>query len=63
MLKNHGGVWADPTMLCLQPLSSWVEEAIKPAGLWMYHGTGGGMGKIGPAIWFIISKKDSFNDK
>lgn len=59
LLKNHGGVWADATMLCMQPLSSWVEEAVKPAGLWMYHGSGGGMPKHGPAIWFIISEKDS----
>ncbi|QLE58181.1 capsular polysaccharide synthesis protein [Nostoc sp. TCL26-01] len=59
LLKNHGGVWADATMLCMQPLSSWVEEAVKPAGLWMYHGSGGGMPKHGPAIWFIVSEKDS----
>jgi len=59
LLKNHGGVWADATMLCMQPLSSWVEEAIKPAGLWMYHSPSSRMGKIGPACWFIISKKNS----
>jgi Capsular polysaccharide synthesis protein len=59
LLKNHGGIWADATMLCMQPLSSWVEEAIKPAGLWMYHGPGGRMAKIGPASWFIVSEKDS----
>lgn len=59
LLKNHGGVWADATMLCMQPLSSWVEEAVKSAGLWMYHGPGGRMAKIGPASWFIISEKDS----
>lgn len=59
LLKNHGGVWADATMLCMQPLNSWVQEAIEPAGLWMYHGPGGGMGKIGPASWLIVSKKDS----
>lgn len=60
LLKNHGGVWADATMLCMQPLEPWVEEAVKPAGLWMYHGRGGEMNKNGPAIWFIVSEKNSY---
>lgn len=59
LLKNHGGVWADATLLCMQPLSSWVEEAVKPAGIWMYHGTGGAMPKHGPASWFIVAEKES----
>lgn len=60
LLKNHGGVWADATMLCMQPLNPWIDEAVKPAGLWMYHGHGGGMdGRNGPAIWFIASEQDS----
>jgi Capsular polysaccharide synthesis protein len=60
LLKNHGGVWADATMLCMQPLSPWVGEAVEHSALWMYHGNGGGMdAKHGPASWFIISEKDS----
>ena len=60
LLKNHGGVWADATMLCMQPLSPWAQEAVKDAGLWMYHGNGGGMdAKSGPASWFMMSEKDS----
>lgn len=60
LLKNHGGVWADATMLCMQPLDTWAEEAVKPAGLWMYHGHGSGMHcKDGPASWLIVSEKDS----
>jgi Capsular polysaccharide synthesis protein len=60
LLKNHGGVWADATMLCMQPLSSWTPEAVECAGLWMYHGNGAGMdAKNGPASWFIISEKNS----
>lgn len=60
LLKNHGGIWADATMLCMQPLDIWVEEAVGPAGLWMYHGNGGGMHcKDGPASWFIVSEKNS----
>lgn len=61
LLKNHGGVWADATMLCMQPLDHWVYDAIRPSCLWMYHGDGGYMetGK-GPASWFIISTIDSY---
>lgn len=61
LLKNHGGVWADATLLCMQPLDHWVYEAIEPAGIWMYHGHGGGMNRdIGPASWFIISKTNNY---
>jgi Capsular polysaccharide synthesis protein len=60
LLKNHGGVWADATMLCMQPLDTWIEEAVHPSGLWMYHGHGAGMScKDGPAIWLIVSEKGS----
>lgn len=60
LLRNHGGVWADATLLCMQPLDFWVQEAVRPAGLWMYHGNGAGMGaKHGPAIWFIASEAGS----
>jgi hypothetical protein len=61
LLKKYGGVWADATMLCMQPLDSWVYEAVEPAGLWMYHGNGAQMSKeFGPASWFIISEKDNY---
>ena len=29
LLKNHGGIWADSTLLCMQPLNYWVFEALK----------------------------------
>jgi len=61
LLKNHGGVWADSTMLCLQSLDHWVEEAVSPSGIWMYRGPGGGMDQnTGPTIWFIISLPDNY---
>ena len=61
LLNKHGGVWADATLLCMQPLDKWVDRAVDPAGLWMYHGTGGGMSvDEGPASWFIVSKKGSY---
>ena len=59
LLKNYGGVWADATMLCMQPLDHWIYEAIEPANFWMYHGNGAGMSSDnGPASWFMISKKN-----
>jgi hypothetical protein len=60
LLKNYGGVWADATMLCMQPLDNWVHEAVEPAELWMYHGDGGNMKATGPASWFIVSKKNGY---
>ena len=61
LLKNHGGIWADATMLCMQPLDHWVHEAVSPSDLWMYHGHGAGMSKeVGPASWFIVSKKNGY---
>jgi hypothetical protein len=60
LLKNHGGIWADATMLCMQPLDHWVHEAVEPSQFWMYHGTGAGMGENGPASWFIISQKGEY---
>lgn len=57
LLNRHGGVWADATLLCMQPLSPWIADAVEPAGLWMYHGHGGGMdGRYGPCSWFIASE-------
>ena len=61
LLKNIGGVWADSTLLCMQPLDNWVEEAVNHSGFWMYHGHGADMSKeIGPASWFIVSKKENY---
>lgn len=59
LLKNHGGVWADATMLCMQPLNHWVFDAVEFSKLWMYHGQTAGMDKeVAPASWFIISEKN-----
>jgi len=61
VLNKHGGVWADATLLCMQPLDSWIEEALVPSEFWMYHGNGGFMdSKHGPASWFIVSKANTY---
>ena len=57
LLANQGGVWADATMVCMQPLDAWVHDAIQPSGFWMYHGRDEG---AGPASWFMVSKKGSY---
>lgn len=60
LLAQHGGVWADATLLCMQPLTPWLEAAVAPAGVWMYHGHGGDMdGRFGPASWFIAAEPGS----
>lgn len=60
LLKNHGGIWVDITLLCMQPLNHWIFDMLKNTGFWMYHGNGGGMNCDGPASWFIISTKDNY---
>jgi len=64
LLKNHGGIWADATLMCMQPLDHWVFEAIEPSGFWMYQGYGGYGYKDkvtkGVSSWFIISEKDNY---
>ncbi len=61
LLNKYGGVWADSTMLCMQPLNHWVFDALEKSGVWMYHGWGGGFDpNIGIASWFIISRKYNY---
>ena len=38
LLSKYGGVWADATLLCMQPLDSWVHRAVDREGFWMYRG-------------------------
>lgn len=61
LLKNYGGVWADSTLLCMQPLDHWFMDALHPSGMWMYHGHGAEMNSdLGPASWFILSEKKGY---
>ena len=61
LLKNYGGIWADSTLLCMQPLSHWVFDAVSKTGIWMYHGHGSYLkSDLGPASWFIISEKNGY---
>ena len=61
LLKKYGGIWADSTLLCMQPLSHWVFDAVSETGMWMYHGHGANLkSDLGPASWFIISEKNGY---
>lgn len=69
LLSRFGGVWADSTMLCMQPLDSWVWKEIEHAGVWMYHGLNGpALVKPeneytqceGIASWFIVAKPGNY---
>lgn len=60
LLKNHGGIWADATMLCMRSLDSWVHGSMQPSGIWMYHGNGGDMIGYGIASWLIASEKEGY---
>lgn len=60
LMTEQGGVWADATMLCMQSLDSWVLEALKPSGFWMFHGGGGDIRSCGGAAsWFMVSEQGS----
>jgi hypothetical protein len=61
LLNKYGGVWADATMLCMQPLDHWAFEAVEKTGIWMYHGWGGNFDpNVGIASWFILSYKNNY---
>jgi hypothetical protein len=67
VLAAHGGVWADATVLCTQPLDSWMHSLLEPCGFWMYHGTGWPPPKLPshantafPAIWFMAAARGSY---
>ena len=56
LLSTYGGVWADATLICMQPLNNWIYNLVLPAKFWMYHGRDNGKGG---ASWFIVSSKFS----
>jgi hypothetical protein len=63
LLAEYGGVWADATLACMQPLDAWVEEALRPSGFWAYHGTVWpppryvtSKNTLFPASWFLVAR-------
>jgi len=59
LLAQHGGIWADATLLCMRPVMDWLPEALPEngSGIWMYHCRDHGRG---PASWFIVAKAQSY---
>lgn len=57
ILAKHGGIWADPQVLCMMPVDDWIYDVLDPTGFWMYHGDKYG---VGPASWFIITIRQSY---
>lgn len=53
LLSKYGGVWADGTLMCMQPLDNWIYKHISNQ-FWMYHSNG----KY-PCSWFLVSSKKS----
>lgn len=67
LLTEYGGVWADATLACMQPLDNWVYGALAPSGFWAYQGTGWPPPKIinhtnaiYPASWFMVSTRNNY---
>lgn len=52
LLRKHGGVWVDATLLCLRPLDSWLPQ--KFAGDFLAPQVGR---SIFFANWFLVSKR------
>ena len=59
LLYNHGGVWADATMLCMQPLDGWVNDNLLFNNIWMYYRKKGGAEGTKALYSFIIANKGS----
>lgn len=54
LLADYGGVWADATLLCFQPLDAWADAAVAPTGLFMYRG------RKGPCSYFMVSEPHAY---
>lgn len=52
LLSRYGGVWADATTFCMSPLDGWIEDSVKPSGIFFFY-------KPGPdrlvSNWFIAA--------
>ena len=45
LLGKYGGVWADSTVLCMQPLDGWLTDEVLCGNIWMpYRRAGGNQG-------------------
>lgn len=56
LLAKYGGVWADASMLCMQPLDTWLPASLSVSPVFMYHSGQTSM----PCSWFIASTNSSY---
>ena len=56
LLLEHGGVWADATLFCNQPLDEWIDEATR-SGAFMFDNPGPDR-EI--ANWFIAAEPGNY---
>lgn len=59
LLEKYGGVWADSTLACVNPLDSWLDNDFK--SIWMYRGSLLFTEGTGPASWFIVARPGSYS--
>jgi hypothetical protein len=57
LLRRHGGVWADATCYCLQPLEEWLPSKLAPAGFFAFD-------RPAPdrmlSSWFLAASKGNY---
>lgn len=56
LLAQHGGLWADASLLCMRPLDEWLPAALEPAGFWSFHSGSTQM----PCSWVLAAHSDSY---
>lgn len=54
LLAEHGGVWADMSLLPLMPLDKFIGQAVGPAGFWTFHFDPVYAGHV--TSWFLAAK-------
>ena len=59
LLEKYGGIWADATLACVNPIDSWLDPNFK--SIWMYRGSLLFTEGKGPASWFIIARQGSYS--
>jgi hypothetical protein len=55
MLKEHGGVWVDSTLLPMVPLSAWSDDLTKQAGFFAFRSAG--LPDLVLQTWFLSAAK------
>ncbi|WP_417884169.1 capsular polysaccharide synthesis protein [Vibrio rumoiensis] len=57
LLSQYGGIWADATTFCLNPLSNWLDDNAKHCNIFLFKHEDNNTRPI--EVWFIASPKAS----